>query len=75
VRSARRAARADVRSGAAADDLGGVGVQVLAALVVDGVVVDAQEGCDDGTHRLRMVAEGLPGEHRGQLHHARPVLR
>jgi hypothetical protein len=52
-----------------------VAVELLAAIVVDEVVVAAQEAGDHGTGSLRPVAETLAAEHRGQLHDARSLLR
>ena len=53
-----------------AERLGGVALERLPAAVVDAVVVAAQERGQSGRHSARAVAQGLPREHRGELHHA-----
>jgi hypothetical protein len=63
------------RSGAAgADDPGRVLVQVLAAAVIEAVVVGAQERADHRAYGVGVVAERLAGEHRGELQHACAVF-
>src|SRR5207302_1707609 len=59
----------------AADDPGRIRVHVLAASIVDRVVVRAQERGDHRAHRRRMIAEWLAREHRCELHHASALLR
>jgi len=56
------------------DDQRGALVEVLAALLGRAVVVGAQERADHRADGRRPIGEGLPGEHRGQLHHAYAVL-
>ncbi len=69
-----RALGLDAGGRAAADDLGGERQQLLPALLVDAVVVRAQEARDHGVDAARPVAELLSREHRGQLHDAGPVI-
>src|SRR3954452_6271515 len=54
----------------AADDRRGDRIEVLAALLVEAVVVGAQERADGGRDRRGTVAERLIREHGGELHHA-----
>ncbi len=53
--------------------LGREAVQVLALTAAERIVVGAQQRADGGAHRAGMVREPLPGEHRGELHHAHRV--
>ena len=50
-------------------------VEVLAALLVDRVVVGAQQPADHGVGARRPVGERLAGEHGGELHDAHPLGR
>ena len=50
-------------------------VEVLAAAVVERVVVRAQHGRDHRADRARVVGERLAGEHRGELHDAGAGVR
>jgi hypothetical protein len=63
----------DLHRTAAPDDLRGAFPQVLAPAVIDRVVVAAQEGCNRGTNRFRMVAERLTTQHRGEFDDAHPM--
>jgi hypothetical protein len=59
------------RSGRArADHCGCAPVEVVTPLVVDAVVVTAQDHADDRASGTWMVAERLACEHGGELHHA-----
>jgi hypothetical protein len=69
------AGRLHVLRGTAPDHRGRVGIEVLAAPIVDPIVVGPQERADHRAHRLRAIAERLARQHRGELHHARTVLR
>jgi hypothetical protein len=51
-----------------------IAIEVLAAGVVDVVVVAADEGGDHRADRRRPVAERLAGEHRRKLHSAGSVI-
>jgi hypothetical protein len=64
----------DAPGGARPDRLGGQRVQVLPARLVDPVVVRSQEARDHRVDAAGAVGERLPGQHRGQLHHAGPVI-
>ncbi|MBV8221439.1 MAG: hypothetical protein JO325_23490 [Solirubrobacterales bacterium] len=52
------------------DRIGGETVEILPPVVIDVVVVGAEDRADHRTHGRRAVSEPLAGEHRGELHHA-----
>ncbi|MBV9603820.1 MAG: hypothetical protein JO027_01865 [Solirubrobacterales bacterium] len=60
---------------AGVDRVGGEAIKVLAAVIVDVVVVGAQDRADHRAHRHRAVAEALSGQHRGELEHAHHPAR
>src|SRR6185437_10385576 len=66
---------AHLAAGRGTHHLGGVRVQVLATIVRQPVVVRAQERAYDRTGGTGVVTERLAREHRGELHHARPLFR